>query len=204
MKKSLYGFTLIELLVAIAIFAVMAAIAYGGLSSVIQQRERNDAVMDRLRTVQQAISIITRDLSQLQPRSIRDGLGDARLGALVSMPQNLPPVEFTRGGWMNPLVEVRSTEQRVAYELDNAALVRISWPELDRSVQTLPVKQTLLTDVTALQVQFLDSSGQWQNQWPPLNANTALYLARLPRAVNLRITLKDLGAINRIVELASP
>ena len=31
------GFTLIELLIAIAVFVVMAAMAYGGLSSVIRR-----------------------------------------------------------------------------------------------------------------------------------------------------------------------
>lgn len=84
------GFTLVELLVAVAIFAVIAALAYGGLDSVIHQRTRTREVMHRLRTLQLAITIMTDDLSQIEPRPVRDPLGGAPLPALVSVPQSLP------------------------------------------------------------------------------------------------------------------
>ncbi|MGH8397289.1 MAG: type II secretion system minor pseudopilin GspJ [Gammaproteobacteria bacterium] len=204
MKTKTHGFTLIELLVAVAIFAVIAALAYGGLDSVIHQREQTDSAMNRLRTVQQAMNIMTRDFSQLEPRPVRDPLGGALLAAFISTPQNLPPVSFTRGGWSNPLADVRSTEERVAYQLDNGKLERLSWPELDTAPQTQPTKQTLLTDVTALDLSFMDTSGQWQQQWPPLNVVSSAYLAQLPHAVQVTITLKDLGRLTRIIEVASP
>jgi general secretion pathway protein J len=203
MKHRNHGFTLIELLVAVAIFAIIAVLAYGGLDSVIHQREQTSSVMDRLRTVQQAFSIITRDFEQLEPRTVRDPLGSVPLAAFMSTPQNLPPVTFTRGGWSNPLADVRSTQERVAYELDDDKLVRLSWPELDNPPQTLPTKQELLTQVSAFDLRFLDSSDQWQTQWPPLNADATAYLSLVPQAVEISVTLKDWGHITRIIEVAA-
>jgi general secretion pathway protein J len=195
------GFTLIELLVAIAIFAIIAALAYGGLDSVVNQRRKTAAAMQQLRTMQLAITIMERDFGQLVPRTIRDSLQGMPLPAIMGNPQNLPQVEFTRGGWSNPLAEVRSTQQRVAYELDNGNLLRLSWTELDRVDQTQPLKQTLLTDVTAFSLRYMDGNGQWQEQWPPLNTSANLYLARLPRAVEIKLTLKDRGEFTRLIEV---
>ncbi|MGH8363734.1 MAG: type II secretion system minor pseudopilin GspJ, partial [Gammaproteobacteria bacterium] len=137
-------------------------------------------------------------------RPVRDPLGGTPLAAFLSTPQNQPPLVFTRGGWSNPLADVRSTEERVAYQLDNDQLLRLSWPELDVPAQTEPVRQVLLADVTQFDLRFMDSSGTWQNQWPPLNVNNAAYLVQLPRAVEIDVTLKGLGRITRIVEVAAP
>lgn len=193
------GFTLIELLVAIAIFAIVAALAYGGLDGVIRQREITVAAMRQLRDTQLALTIMARDFSQLEPRSIRGALQGAPLPAFSGAPQNLPRVAFTRGGWSNPLAEVRSTQQRVAYELDDGKLLRLSWTELDRSSQTQPLKQTLLSDVRAFSLRYMDVNGAWQDQWPPLNSNPNLYLTRLPRAIEIKLTLKDRGEFTRLI-----
>ncbi|MGA9854188.1 MAG: type II secretion system minor pseudopilin GspJ [Gammaproteobacteria bacterium] len=203
MNYRVRGFTLIELLVAVAIFAVIAVLAYGGLGSVIHQREQTATVMNRLRLVQQAFAIMARDLEQLEPRPVRDPLSNTPLAAFISTPQNLPPVSFTRGGWSNPLADVRSTQERVAYELDDKKLVRLSWPELDNPPQTLPTKQDLLTQVSAFDLRFMDSNDQWQTQWPPLNADPNAYLTQVPRAVEISVTLKDWGRITRIIEVAA-
>lgn len=198
------GFTLIEILVAVVIVAIIGVLAYGGLHGVINAQEQTSARMQRLQHLQQAFAIMTRDFSQLEPRAVRDPLGGTQLAAFLSSPQNQPPLIFTRGGWGNPLADARSTEERVAYELDNGELQRLTWPELDVPSQSLPVKQTLLTNVTAFDVRFMDETGQWQTQWPPLNAPGTAYITKLPRAVEIAVTLKDLGRITRIVGVATP
>jgi general secretion pathway protein J len=194
------GFTLIELLVAIAIFAIIAALAYGGLNGVIHQRDDTLEAMKQLRTMQLAMTIIGRDFSQLEPRTVRDGMQGPPQPALSGGTQNIPQVIFTRGGWSNPLAEVRSTQQRVAYELDNGKLLRLSWPELDQGSQTQPLKQTLLEHVTDFSLRYMDANGQWQEQWPPLNTNANAFLARLPLAVEVRFTVKDQGEFTRLIE----
>lgn len=198
------GFTLIEILVAMVIVAIIGVLAYGGLHGLIHEREQTTVQMQRLRLMQQAFTIMTRDFSQLEPRPIRDPLGGTPLAAFISTPQNQPPLVFTRGGWSNPLADVRSTEERVGYQLDNDQLVRLSWPELDVPAQTDPVKQVLLTNVTQFDLRFMDNNDAWQTQWPPLNVNSTLYLTQLPKAVEIDVTLKDLGRITRIIEVATP
>lgn len=209
--KHARGFTLIELLVALSITALIMAIAYGGLGALSKQADSSRATMLRLRQVQLAMDIMGRDFAQLEPRPVRDGLGSEISPALLAGPSNVPPIQFTRGGWGNPLGTLRSTEERVAYSLDDDKLVRSWWPELDGQAQVLPAKEVLLADVTSIKFQYMDqSSKSFQDVWPPtqtsgpVNATqTAQIDATLPIAVSITVTLKDLGTITRIVEVAS-
>ena len=229
MRRRIGGFTLIELLVALAIFAIMAAIAYGGLNGAIEQRTRNSDAMRRLRQLQLAMDIMCRDFEELTPRSVRDGLGGT-VGPLLAGAQNVPPLEFTRGGWSNPLGLVRSTQERVAYTLEDGRLMRSFWPELDGSISGDPVKQELLPDVTALHIQYADASLNYQDSWPETLNGTPTQLLNpnnpsqnnqnnsapppqlgvtavsgvLPVAVSITVTLKDWGDVTRIVEVAGP
>ncbi|MGE5625744.1 MAG: type II secretion system minor pseudopilin GspJ [Bacillota bacterium] len=203
------GFTLVELLVAIAIFAVIGVLATAGFRSVENLRAKDSATMERLREVQLAISVMTRDFTQLEPRPVRDGLGGVQ-AALMAGPENVPPIAFTRGGWANPLGSVRSTQQRVAYALEDGKLVRAWWPELDGSVQSDPEKQELLSDVDSVKVQYYDpAAGAFADQWPPLVNGQSIIPGQapnpnqLPSAVSITLTLKDWGTVTRIVEVAT-
>ena len=210
------GFTLIELLVALSITALIMAIAYGGLGALSKQADSSRDSMQRLRQVQLAMDIMSRDFAQLEPRPVRDGLGAEISPALLAGPDNVPPIQFTRGGWGNPLGTTRSTEERVAYSLEDGKLMRSWWPELDGQAQVQPVKETLLADVSSIRFQYMDKvSKSFQDIWPP--ARTAIpgtgtatgpqkFMqsdAVLPVAVNITVTLKDLGDITRIVEVSS-
>ena len=77
------GFTLLELLVAMAIFAIVGALAMGGLNAVLGQRELAAKHLQRLHQVQRAIRVMTNDFAQLNPRCVRDLLGG---GAATKMP----------------------------------------------------------------------------------------------------------------------
>lgn len=191
------GFTLLELLVAVAVFAVMAAMAYGGLSSVLNTSENAQRMADRIKAVQLAQAWFERDLGQFLDRPVRDDYGDTRPAFEIAGPEG-GVFSLTRGGWRNPTGAVRSHLQRVSYGLDEEVLVRASWRSLDRPPEEEPVRADLLTGVEGLEVRVLDTQGEWNTAWPPLGTAEA---APLPVAVEVSLRLTDLGTITRLFAL---
>jgi type II secretion system protein J len=58
----------------------------------------------------------------------------------------------------------------------------------------------MLADVEALTLRYLDAGGGWRDEWPP-RAGADARSDVLPRAVEFRLRLADLGEITRVVEL---
>jgi len=65
--KRTHGFSLLEVLVATAIFAVVAALAWGGLDAVARQRRALDDEARQWQQLQRAITRVERDLRQALP-----------------------------------------------------------------------------------------------------------------------------------------
>ena len=70
------GFTLLELLVSLAIFALLATMAYTALNMVLNMRKEVEKRADRLTELQTAFMVMERDIEQAIARPIRDDLGD--------------------------------------------------------------------------------------------------------------------------------
>jgi len=201
--RSARGFTLLELLVAMAIFAIIGALAMGGLNAVLAQKEVARRQLDRLHDVQRAVRLLTNDFSQLNPRYVRDALGTPEL-PIVSPCTVEYVVCLTRDGWRNPFAQFpRGTLQRVQYALEEGKLERSYWAVMDRTLVNEPREQVLLEDVEAFEVAYLDqgSSGEWTLQWPPLTNTGGTNGNAVLEAVRISITLKDWGEIVRIVEV---
>ena len=199
------GFTLLELLIASIIFAIMAIMAYGGLDNVISNSQASKQALKRLQQVQQTVSVLNRDFRQLIPRPIRDEFGNTQ--PYLSAGNNIDYlVEFSRGGRVNPGGLLRSTLLRVAYQFDEETLVRLQWPQLDRTQEEEPKKTTLIDNLEAVTIRFLDPAGEWQEQWPPLNAastnapGTAIATI-YPLAIEIILQLKDWGEIRRLYQV---
>jgi general secretion pathway protein J len=192
------GFTLLELLVALAIFSVIAVMAYGGLSTVLNQRALTEERAERLGMLQKTYLVLQRDLEQAVPRAIRDEFGD-RIGPLTGTPS----FQFTRGGWRNPLDHPRSTLQRVGYLLEDGELTRYAWPVLDRAQDSEPVEQVLAADITDLQVRYLDEQNRWQEQWPKeqRGGNPEEPPAELPKAIELSLEHEYFGTLVWLFQL---
>jgi general secretion pathway protein J len=195
------GFTLLELLVALAVFSVMAVMAYGGLASVLGSRERVLQSLERTAALQKAYLRLRNDLQQLRARPSRDPYGEAQ-PALALLPDG--SMEFTRSGWRNPLAQPRSSLQRVAYRLDaDGRLLRISWRAVDRAQNAAASEAVVLTGVEDLRWRFLvnaeldhgGSQRSWYESWPPPATQDSARLAAVPHAVEVALTLEDLGEV---------
>jgi general secretion pathway protein J len=195
-----HGFTLIELLVAMAIVAIIGVMAMTGLSEVIHQQTLARERAARWQAIQLAMRVIVQDLAQLQPRATRDELGEAFMPSLLADPNGQFALEFSRGGWPNPGGFPRGTVLRVAYNFEDDKLVRYHWPVMDRTTGTPPVRTQLLDGVTNVEVRYLDGSGMWQLDWPPVGMSGPQRLITRPRAVEFAIELKDFGRVSRLVE----
>src|ERR1019366_2645391 len=80
------GFTLVELLVALFITAIMFTIGYRALNQAFSSRKEVDEQSARLIAVQQALRTIEQDFELLQPRPVRNLIGDGYLPAFMSSP----------------------------------------------------------------------------------------------------------------------
>lgn len=187
------GFTLLELLVALAIFALVAVMAYGGLRSVLDADRAVERQGKRLAELQSALLFIERDIAQVVDRGIRDELGDSRPALLGGLDR---PLELTRGGRSNPGGLARSDLQRIAYGVEDDALVRLSWRVLDRAQDSQPDRLRLAGQVRGLRLRFLDANREWSDVWPPASG-----AAGLPLALELTLELEDWGAIQRLFQL---
>ena len=195
------GFTLLELLVAIAIFAVISALALTGYTQLQQQSEYAEQRLSRLREVQRAVQILCQDLAQLEPRPIREPLGDGRVPALQATDTLEYRLQLTRAGWSNTAGLARPTLQRVGYRLDQAELWRDHWPALDRTLTVEPVKVRMLDGVRSITFRFLTSNRDWVERWPAQQVGSRNERSR-PAAIEVVIDLEDWGEIRRLVEIA--
>lgn len=205
------GFTLLELIVVIGIFAVFAAMAYGGLDSVLRTRVRIEENLARTSEYDRAYLRLRTDFQNASARSVRGGDGEPLPSFLFD--SYAKRVEFTRGGWQNLLNLPRPTLERVSYYLDDGTqgrtassrsvkdqrLMRRSWYVLDRAPQTKPVEIVLLDHVEDLGWRFLDDSRTWQESWGTasggLGAAQANAAQPAPAAVEMKLRTKDWGEL---------
>jgi general secretion pathway protein J len=199
--RAVAGFTLLEVLVAVAIFSILAVIAMGGYNEMVKQSDIASAGAKRTRDIQAAMQRLNIDFSSLEPRPVREPLGDSVLPALRADNRTQALVELTHSGWSNPAGVPRSTLQRVAYRLENDKLLREYWLVLDRTMTSEPESAVLLDGVKRMQLRFLDGNRTWHEQWPPLGYSAPDMTRLRPIAVEITMELNDWGEIKRLVEV---
>jgi len=189
------GFTLIELLVAMAIFAVVAVMAYSGLDVVLQARKQGDEHATKLAALQTSFAILERDIEQAVNRSIRDNYGDVQ----APMVGSNDTLEFTRSGRRNPGGFSRSHLQRIAYGIEDEQLMRTSWETLDRAQDSDSASGPLFDGIEEIEFSYLDDKLTWQSEWPVRNlSQTNKTKPGLPKAIELTIESEQWGEIKRL------
>ena len=207
--RSASGFTLLEVLIAVAIFVIVGTLALSGYNELSRQSERLSDSMARIRAVQSTMQRMARDFMELEPRPVREPLGDGLQPALRADARSTELAEFTHSGWSNPAGVPRPTLQRVAYQLEDKKLRRNYWLMLDRTLTSEPVSTVMLDRVKSAKLRFMDNNRNWQDQWPPANSalvggipgGSADSLSLRPIAVEITLDLDDWGVLTRVVEV---
>lgn len=135
MRRTCAGFTLLEMLVAIAIFASLALMALQVTNGVTRVNSAVAGHDQKLNLMQQTMSFLNHDLTQMMPRPVRGDQGQrepallAGAGVLASESEGM---RFVRGGVVNPLMRLpRSNLLTVGYRIHGGYLERLA-PATDR------------------------------------------------------------------------
>lgn len=188
------GFTLLEVLVVLSVFAILGVIASQIVGRVLDNQRTLAERGDRLADFQKAMLIVQRDIMQLNPRGVRDELGDGREALMIGADGM---IEFTRAGWRNPLQQARSTLQRVGYIVQEETLYRAYWPVLDRAPDAEPVLQELLSGVVQIEFFAMDVSGNEHSFWPLLGEYADDPAAALAGVI-MRLESEPFGVVERL------
>ncbi|CAD6874017.1 type II secretion system minor pseudopilin GspJ [Methylomonas fluvii] len=180
------GFTLLEILIAMAVFAIMAAMAYAGLSAVLDARAGTEKRSDSIAALQQTMYLLNEDLAQALPRSVRDEFGSEQPAFSGGNGEDLLTLTRSVPEWS--ALAMRSQLQRISYRLENGSLYRQVWTVLDRTQQTQFRRKKLL-NVAALELRFYGS--EWMTHWPAEGTG-------LPKAVEANFNLAGLGDMRRL------
>jgi general secretion pathway protein J len=188
------GFTLIEILIALAILALVTVLGYRAVSSLTESEARLAAESQRWRGLDALFARLESDMRLAQPRAVRvsatsepawlasaDGSGNAQLRVSRAGP------EFSQ--------EPGSAGQRIGYRLRDGTIEILYWPHLDQIEGVVPAAYALADGIDRFELSYLDGRGGWHERWPLLGEST------LPRAVRIRLTLRDATIVERWVTL---
>jgi general secretion pathway protein J len=207
------GFTLIEALVAMFIFAWISLAAYQILDQVVIAQEVNQRKSAAVARVQRVSWQLASDFRQMVNRPIWQGQGNQLEPLLFATGDYL--IEFTRGGWSNPLQWPRSDLQRVAYLLDyhpeakdsdsefyndeRLYLIRLYWQVLDRLEDSEPQQQVLIGGVVDFRTRFWDqATEEWGDVPVPTFVSPAVSAYDAPMAVEVSIVFENEDVMTHI------
>ncbi|WP_081856582.1 type II secretion system minor pseudopilin GspJ [Sphingobium sp. DC-2] len=175
-----HGFTLIELLVALMIFAMLAAAGVLLLGNSVSAQAQIKTRLDDMAAVQRASGALAADLGQAVPRISRTESGTLA-PAFWSHRQGeeMPVMQFVRGGWDNLGDLPRPSIQKVEYWVRQGRLERRTYAQVDGAAGDEPA--ALLDHVDDVTLRFRDGQGEWHGEWTPIQPDL------MPRAVEMTI-----------------
>lgn len=199
------GFTLIELLVAMFLLAILGTAGFQMLTQINATRVAIESQADRLAQLQRTFYWLAEDVTQIVDRPVRSSVDEPLPAFQVNLAGG-SLFDLTRAGWINPVANVlppRSDLQRVSWSLEGDALLRSYWYHLDPVDETPSKRRQLLDRVGDLRLRYLDASGSWSDNWPPLSTQGLEDAPALPRAIEFVFELEDLGDVRRVFALPS-
>jgi len=198
------GFTLMEMLIAVTITAVIGLGVWQVVSSVVNSRDRVNALAEQFDGLQKTMLLLERDITQVVNRSARDVYGDFK--PALTARDDAFELLLTRQGWRNPLGLRRSGLQRVGWEYTGTELRRRYWPVVDQGQDEDSRDVLLLEDVNTFDIRFLDEDGKWHDTWPTDQTMAAVTPGQrpvTPLPIGLEVTLEHerFGEVVRLFTL---
>ncbi|WP_114333816.1 type II secretion system minor pseudopilin GspJ [Marinobacter litoralis] len=203
-QRAQSGFTLMEMLIAVTITAVIGLGVWQVVSSVVNSRDRVNALAGQFDGLQKAMLLLERDITQVVNRSARDVYGDFK-PSLTSR-EDAFELLLTRQGWRNPLGLRRSGLQRAGWEYTGTELRRRYWPVVDQGQDEDSRDILLLEDVDTFEIRFLDEDGKWHDTWPTDQTVATMTpgqrpVIALPMGLEVTLEHKRFGEIVRLFTL---
>lgn len=199
------GFTLLELLIAVAVFAVVSAVAYGGLQAVMNADGQTRLRGEILAELQVALAVLERDLRQIVPIEPRDRFGDRQPALRFSPLATDPELGLVRAG-SGGIDRLRKVGWRVTEE----GLERRLWEVIDAADDREPISRVFLaTRQTAegiepvrMELRFVVPGPRGEeilDSWPPLRPTNPA--RELPALVEIILEVPGLGRVERHLAL---
>jgi general secretion pathway protein J len=185
------GFTLIEVLAALAIFGVLAVLAYRATATLTDGEARLSREALRWRTLEALFTRFEADVRQAIPRPTRAGAGTEP--AWLALPTDAAgnsALVFTRSG-AEFSDDPNAAGQRIGYRLRKQRLEIAYWPHLDNVALTEPAVYVLADGIASFRVAYLTNAGAWRDRWPLLGEPD------IPRALRVALTLASGEEIER-------
>ena len=182
-KSAEHGFTLVELMVALLIFGLIAGGGVALLGFSVRAQTIGGAKLDDLSALNRTAAVLAADCAQAVPRATRDG-GGTLLPAFAgeSGSAAAPMLRLVRAGWSNLDAVPRPGLQKVEYRVENGALLRLAYPELDGAAPLLAA--VLLPRVRAATLRYR-YGGAWSDRWDGAGG------VPLPQALELVLVRAD-------------
>ncbi len=172
------GFTLIELLSALLILSLLAVMSFRGLGAVLDARDQVGDETRKWKNVAAFFSRFQRDVQLSAPLPVQTSPGG---------------LEFSRFA----AAEGVDAPRRVAYRLNaNREIELLLWPGIGAAPEGQVQRYTVLSDVAAFELHYLDADAAWANAWPATERD-----AVLPRALRLRLVLASGQELVRVFNL---
>ena len=197
------GFTLVEVLVALFIFSLCAAAGYAGVEQVIKSAKAHTRATGEFGRLARAMRVIESDLVAYYPRPVRRRANAASL--IPRRDERALALGRMRDADLALTTLSAAAARRIAFAVEDGALVRKIYARLDSSIAESPRVAALIEGVESAEWRVRDGEGEWHDDWPPLDSARAgrqeseeeAEAKMKPRLIELKIKHERWGQVLR-------
>lgn len=196
------GMTLIEVMVAMAMFAVVATLIYGGFAQTARAKRNLEAQLDRYHEIRVAMERMVRELSSayvsthLNRTPALQGMRTTFVGKDSGFGDR---IDFTSMSHMRVYRDAKESDQNeISYFLtdapsgDGQVLARRMQPRPDDEPQEGGRVEVLVDDVLEFDLEYLDPvNWEWVSDWDAVTGISQTN--RLPKQVKISLTVPPIA-----------